>query len=98
MHRTFNLSTISMSDQQPICSQFDLPLYGESGSKLTVRVTVSVFVTLTLVTVAVTVFVASAGALVIRHEQAEVIAGGPKPSEMLIWRLRTGSSTGQAAS
>jgi hypothetical protein len=72
-----------------------------SGNRLTVLVTVSVLVTRTLVRVTVVVLVVLAAPLVMRHEQAEEMAGRPpgKPSETLIWRaLRTGSSSGQAAS
>jgi hypothetical protein len=58
---------------------------------------------------AVLVTVVSAGPFVMRHEQAEEISRGePRPMEMLmppppgrvipIWRLRTGSSTGQETS
>jgi hypothetical protein len=73
------------------------PIYGDPGSKLTVRVTVSVFVTRALVTVATAVVVEAYTPVGMRQAQADDGPPGPRPSEMLIWRL-TGSSAGQAAS
>jgi hypothetical protein len=70
-----------------------------SGSRLTVLVKVWVVVVFCVVT-AVVVVILSGVPDVIRHEQADEMAGGPpgRFNEMFTWRFFTGSSLGQAAS
>jgi hypothetical protein len=94
--RSYERYTVQVLSTTPFLRPLRFPIYGESGKRLTVRVTVSVLVT-RLLAVTVAVLVVPATPLVIRQEQADEMAGGPRPREMLTWRL-TGSSAGQAAS